>query len=190
MPVQSGELLGYVLNLHAGTFQVPQRRVDAFHHVQRDVIAHKFVVSARMAARFTGLLASMSLALGPVVRLWTRSLYRDILQAASWDSPFQLSADAQGEVVCWDKNFHNTGYLIWSPSPKPDVLTYSDASDCGWGGFAVQVGGQVAVGSRSVDESKKELHLPGTAGNWSSSEVFCSLTKRQGGSTQNWQQEH
>ena len=74
VPVQSGELLGYVLNLHAGTFQVPQRRVDAFYHVLRDVIAHKFVVSARMAARFTGLLASMSLALGPVVR--ADSLFR------------------------------------------------------------------------------------------------------------------
>ena len=101
VPVQCGELLGYILNLHAGTFQVPQKRVDAFHQVLRNVVAHKFVVSARTVARFTGLLASMSLALGPVVRLWTRSLHRDILQAASWDSPFKLSADAQGEVVFW-----------------------------------------------------------------------------------------
>lgn len=155
VPVQSGELLGYVLNLHAGTFQVPQKRVDAFHHVLRDVIAHKFVVSARKVARFTGLLASMSLVLCTVVRFWTRSVYRDILQAVSWDSPFQLSADAQGEVVFWQKNFHNTGYPIWSPSPKPEVLTYSDASDSGWGRFAVQVGGQAAVGSWSVDESNK-----------------------------------
>ena len=99
MPVQSGELLGYVLNLQAETFQVPQRRLDAFHKVLGDVTAHKFVVSARTAVRFTGLLASMSLTLGPVVRLWTRSLYRDILQAVSWDSPFQ------GEVVFWEKNF-------------------------------------------------------------------------------------
>ena len=29
-PVQSGELLGYILNLQAGTFQVPQKRVDTF----------------------------------------------------------------------------------------------------------------------------------------------------------------
>ena len=63
VPVQSGELLGYVLNLHAGNFQVPKRKVDAFHHVLRDDIAHKFVLPARTVARFTGL--------GPVVRLWT-----------------------------------------------------------------------------------------------------------------------
>ena len=83
------------------------------------------------------------------------SLYQHILQAASWDSPFQLSADAQGEVVFWEKNFRNAGYPIWSPSPKPEVLTYSDASDSGWGGFTVQVGGQLAVGSWSIDESNK-----------------------------------
>ena len=136
VPVQSGKLLGYVLNLHAGTFQVPQRRVNAFHHVLRDFIAHKFVVSARTAARFTAYIStSYKLLLGT--------------------SPFQLSADAQGEVVFWEKNFRNAGYPIWSPSPKPEVLTYSDASDSGWGRFTVQVGGQLAVGSWSIDESNK-----------------------------------
>ena len=69
VPFQSGELLGYVLNLHAGTFQVPQKRVDAFHHVLQDILAHEFVASARTVARFTGLLVSMDLALGPLVRL-------------------------------------------------------------------------------------------------------------------------
>lgn len=133
VPVQCGGLLGYILNLHAGTFQVPQKRVDSFHQVLRDVIAHTFVVSARTVARFTGLLASMSLALGPVVRLWTRSLYHNILQAASWDSSFKLSADAQGEVVFWQTSFHNAGYLIWSPSPRPEILMYSDVSDSGLG---------------------------------------------------------
>ena len=80
-------------------FRSSKRRVDAFHHVVRDVIGYKFVVSARRAARFTGLLDSMSLALGPVVRPWLKSLYQDILQAVSWDGHFQLSVDAQGEVV-------------------------------------------------------------------------------------------
>lgn len=43
MPVQSGELLGYVLNLQAGTFQVPEKRVDVFHQVLQDVVAQKLV---------------------------------------------------------------------------------------------------------------------------------------------------
>ena len=107
------------------------------------------MASAHQLARFTGLLASMGLALSLVVRLWTCGLYLDILNAASWDRPFQLSDDAVDEVLFWQVNFDNSGYPIWSPSPKPDVLTYSDASDSGWGGFTAQVGGQVAVGSWS-----------------------------------------
>ena len=42
VPVQSGELLGYVLNLQMGTLQVLQKRVDAFLHVLQDVLATVF----------------------------------------------------------------------------------------------------------------------------------------------------
>ena len=38
VPVQSGELLGYVLNLQMGTLQVLQKRVVAFLHVLQDVL--------------------------------------------------------------------------------------------------------------------------------------------------------
>ena len=96
----------------------------------------------------------MSLALGPVVRLWAQSLYRDILDIVLWHSHFQSSADTQGKVLFWQKNFHNAGYPIWSPSLKPEVLTYSDASDSGWGGFAAQHGQWAAVGNWSLKESK------------------------------------
>ena len=94
------------------------------------------MATVHQLARFTGLLSSMGLALGPVVRLWTRGLYRDILSAASWDRPLQLSEDAVGEVLFWQENFDNSGCPIWSVNPKPEVLTYSDASDSGWGGFS------------------------------------------------------
>ena len=47
VPVQSGELLGYVLNLQAGTFQVPQRRVDAFHKVLGLLLTSLWYLHAR-----------------------------------------------------------------------------------------------------------------------------------------------
>ena len=73
-----GRAVGLCPELKCWKFKASQRKVDAFHHVLRDVIAHTFVVSA-----LSELLASMSLVLGPVVRLWTTSLYLDILQAVS-----------------------------------------------------------------------------------------------------------
>ena len=109
-----GELLGFVLDLSAGTFQVPQRRVNSFCLLLETIVSKGFVASARQLSRFTGLLASMGLALGPVVRLWMCSLYRDILDSVSWDNPFHMSDDAVCEVLFWSDNSDNNGYLIWS----------------------------------------------------------------------------
>ena len=149
---KGGELLGFVLDLFADTFQVPQRRVDSFCLLLETIVSKGFVASARQLSHFTGLLTSMGLALGPVVRLWTHSLYRDILSSASWDSSFHMSDDAVCEVLFWRDNFNDSCYPIWSQSPEPEVLSFSDASESGWGGFTAQVGGKVAVGSWSWEE--------------------------------------
>ena len=154
-PVQSGELLGFIMDLRSGTFQVPPRRVDALKQLLNVTIAKKFVVSARHLSRITGSLVSMGLALGPVARLWTRALYRDTCQSVHWDRPFLMSQESQAEVQFWEANFGTGGYPIWSPSPKVEVITYSDASGQGWGGFAVQLSGKVARGSWSREESGK-----------------------------------
>ena len=153
-PTQCGELLGFVMDLRTGTFRVPERRVQALQQALQDTVASGFKASARSLSRLTGMLVSMGLAIGPVVRLWTRGLYREILQAHAWDSVFKLSEEAQREVEFWKENFSNSGYPMWSPSPKIEVLTYSDASDTGWGGFSVQIGEHAAVGSWSEEESQ------------------------------------
>ena len=132
-PAQRRELLSFVLDLSAGTFQVPQKRVDSFCLLLETIVSKGFVASACQLSCFTGLLASMGLALGPVGRLWMRSLYHDILDSASLDNPLHMSDDAVCEVLFWRHNFDNSGYPIWSPSPKPEVLSSSNASESGWG---------------------------------------------------------
>ena len=154
-PVQCGELLGFIMDLRSGTFKVPPRRVDALKQLLNDTIAKKFVVSACHLSRITGSLVSMGLALGPVARLWTRALYRDVCQKAYWDRRFLISQVSQAEVQFWRVNFDTGGYPIWPPTPKVEVITYSDASGQGWGGFAVQLSDKVARGSWSGEESGK-----------------------------------
>ena len=77
-------------------------------------------------------------------------MYHDILDLASWDSPFHMSDNAACEVLFWRDNFDNSGYPIWLL--KPEVISFSDASESGWGSFTAQVGGKVAVGSWSLEE--------------------------------------
>ena len=141
-----GEVLGFILDLQHGIFQFPARRVEALKQLIDTIIDKHFIVSARCLSRLSGSLVSMGLALGPVVRLWTRGIYRDICQANYWDKPFLVSQDSQSEVLFWRDNFDSSGYPIWSPSPRVDVLTYLDASGEGWGGFAVQFSDTVARG--------------------------------------------
>lgn len=143
------------MDLQNGIFQVPARRVEALKQLIATIIGERFMVSARCLSRMTGSLVSMGLALGPVVRLWTRSIYSDICRADYWDKPFVMSQESQSEVLFWKDNFDCSGYPIWSPSPKVEVLTYSDASGQGWGGFAVQFLDKVARGSWSCAESVK-----------------------------------
>ena len=112
MPSQYVELLGFSVDLKAGTFHVPPRRVDALKQLLDVIIAKDFCASARTLSRVTGSLVSMSLAMGPVVRLWTRAMYRDICSAPCWDQPVCLSSDSRSEVLFWKQNFDNSGYPI------------------------------------------------------------------------------
>ena len=155
VPVQSGELLGFVMDLRNGIFQVPERRVQDIKQLIIMIIGKRFTVSARCLSRLTGSLVSMGIALGPVVHLWTRSIYSDICRADCWDKPFCMSQESQSEVLFWKDNFDCSGYPIWSPSPKVEVLCYSDAGGQGWGGFAVQFSDKVARGSWSGADSMK-----------------------------------
>lgn len=77
VPSQSGELLGFVMDLQYGIFQVPARRVDALKQLIATIIEKRFTVSARCLSLMAGSLVSVGLALGPVVRLWTRANYSD-----------------------------------------------------------------------------------------------------------------
>ena len=138
----------------AGKLLVPDRRVSTLKDMLQQVLDSRFSMPARQVARSTGSLASMRLALGPVVRLWTRKLYRSVQAATCWDKKMHLCPGANSEIMFWCDNFDNTGQPIWFASPKVEVLTYFDASDTAWGGYAVELGDQTAVGSWS-EESRK-----------------------------------
>ena len=157
VPVESGELLGFVMDLRNGIFQVPERRVQDLKQLTIRIIGKCFTVSARFPrlTRLTGSLVSMGLALGPFVRVWTRSIYSDICRADCWDKPFCMSQESQSKVLFWKDNVDCSGYPIWSPSPKVEVLCYSDVSGLGLGGFAVQFSYKVARSSWSGADSMK-----------------------------------
>ena len=116
-------------------------------------MAINFLSTAREVSRITGSIVSMSLALGPVTRLWTRALYRNVSTANTWDRKLMLSDEAVKEIEFWMEQFDDCqGAPIWKSSPKVDVITYSDAGEPGWRGYCVQVAGYIAKGMWRPEE--------------------------------------
>ena len=135
---------------------MPERRLQALQKRLHSV-AQSPKSSARDIAQVTGTIVSMGLALGPVARLWTRGLYRFIMQASTWGGGRkELNEGAMREIVFWRNNFETChGQPIWWVNTKPDISTYSDASDSGWGGYSVELGGNIAKGQWSAEEELK-----------------------------------
>ena len=106
---------------------------------------------------------AMSLALGPVTHMMTRSMYGVLNAKQSWCQHLVLSPEAKQELKFWLDQLSNfNGSDIW-PRPPAVRMVYSDSSSTGYGGYIVEHGDKVATGQWSVEESKQsstwwELH--------------------------------
>ena len=104
------------------------------------------VVTARFLASIVGKIISLSLAVGPVARFMTGSLYALLNQRQYWNDQLTLDEGATAELQFWKSSLQ--GYdsqPIWR-QPGAVRVIYSDASDTGFGGYTVQHAGEVAHG--------------------------------------------
>ena len=111
--------------------------------------------SAKQIASVVGKIISMSVALGPVSRLMTRSLYALLNSRRSWFDSLCITKEAEEELQFWyrsitDYNVQN----IWR-SPSAVRVVYSDASGIGFGGYTVEHGPQVAHGQWTEWEAQQ-----------------------------------
>ena len=56
------------------------------------------VLTPRQLAKITGQLSSMHIAIGPLVRLFTRNMYRKIENRTSWYDPNTISKEMKDEI--------------------------------------------------------------------------------------------
>ena len=72
--------VGFQINLQDGQMTIPDQRVESLMQQAKDSRS----IQATALARITGKIISMALALGPVTRLMTRSLYMVLNAKRSW----------------------------------------------------------------------------------------------------------
>ena len=111
-------------------------------------------MSARKLASLIGKIISMSLALGPVTRLMTRSLNATLNNRVAWCQKLSLTPEALEELTFWFNEVSKfNGQHIW-PKPSAVRVVYSDASCTGFGGYTVEHGNLIANGQWSAEEAK------------------------------------
>ena len=133
-PRQCAIALGTEVDTVQNRISASPERVAAFRSTLQTVIANS--VRVRLLARVAGMLASMSMTLGPVTRLQTRAIHSQIAVSAelSWESSCVLQNDTLAELLFWEAEFHAFhGQPIWPRHPQCLTMIFSDASDTGWG---------------------------------------------------------
>ena len=112
-------------------------------------------VQARKLASIVGQITSMGLAIGPVSRFMTQSLYAVLESRHTWCEQLVMSLETQNEIAFWEENL--TEYKsqpIWH-SPSAVRVVYSDASGGGYGGYVVEHGHCVVHGQWTAEEASK-----------------------------------
>ena len=145
MPTQRLCWLGFDIDLEKSMLEVPLEKIAVLCSQLKEAL-HAKALSARSLASITGKLISMSIALGPVTRLMTRSLYTLINTRNSWCHILTISPEAFTELQFWVEQINNfNGQSIWH-SPSAVRVVYSDASSSGYGGYLVEHGCYIAHG--------------------------------------------
>ena len=109
-------------------------------------------LKARKLVSITGKLISMSLAVGPIARLLTRSMYAVLNNRDYWCQSLQVTPEVRQEIWFWfDHTDGLNGQGIWH-SPSTPRVVYADASSTGYGSFTVEHGCHIAHGQWSEVE--------------------------------------
>ena len=153
-PTHKLQWLGFNVDLEHSELSVPEKKLSMLKRLLR-CAATQQCISARSLASIIGRIISMGLALGPVARFMTRSLYAMLELREAWCDMLTVTQAGQMELEFWAKSIESyNGQPIWR-GPSAVRVAYSDASDTGYGGYTVLHGMHVAHGCWKEHEAKQ-----------------------------------
>ena len=77
----------------------------------------------------------MHLAIGPLVRLFTRNMYHEIENRTSWYEPKIINKKTKDELEIWLNNINIYNEYTFKPRALTACLIFTCASDEGYRGF-------------------------------------------------------
>ena len=98
LPMQVGERLGFIIDTVSMQFQVPDKKLNKIKSLLDDSIQDK-QLSYRHRARIAGSIIALSLAVGPICRLFKHQMYFTIeSRHRGWDESITLSPPVLEEL--------------------------------------------------------------------------------------------
>ena len=95
----------------------------------------------RALARLAGFIRSLSLAVGPIARLFTRQMHCVIHSRPYWDATVVFEEPLMQELKLWFENIHAFAEFRLRPTFCADSVLYTDASDFAYGGYIATLDG-------------------------------------------------
>jgi hypothetical protein len=145
--------LGFVIDTLFGQFRLTALQKRKLQIAIARCVRNPTQVPAKLLARVTGLVTSLSLVTGPVSGLFSRFLHRALNSRKSWYDSVSLDSSALAELRFWDRNLaHFESRSIWKNHSLLRVIYYNTGGQ-GWGGY-LQIGAAFhqAHGSWAPDE--------------------------------------
>lgn len=134
-PTQIGEWLGLVINTLRFEFCIPERKMKKLlDRIERVIFSRS--ATYKEIAKIAGFLQSLTLAIGPVCRLFSRQMYLAIANRTFWDCHFALSPELIEELRFWVTNLCVFNAYTIRPKLSFDYAIYTDASDHAFGGYS------------------------------------------------------
>ena len=154
-PVQSGKWLGVIIDTRKMSFTVPTEKIKKLKAEIEHTIDSP-TCTPKLLARVAGQLAAMQVAIGPLVRLFTRSLYAQIAKSTSWYDYIRPSQKTVDEMRFWLRSIDDVNGYTFKPYPTTTQIVFTDASSSGYGGYtAHRLQKLICSGKFSYSESQQ-----------------------------------
>jgi hypothetical protein len=127
------KFLGFVLDTYHGVFRLTAQQKLKLQQAITSGLNQKSNVPAKLLARVTGLLASMSLVTGAVSGLFSRSLHKVLNSRILWRSTVALDDRALEELSFRQQSLESFSSKSFWPSGSLTCVLHYDAGADGWG---------------------------------------------------------
>ena len=158
VPVQSIQFLGANTNSKECHLTVSEARVEKALKGLTDIEADlksKGKVFVKKVASFVGQIISISIVIGHVSLIMTKSLSVDICKASTCFSMIILSDESKEQLKIWQQNIRYLNCKRMFGANRCSKIIYRDASSSGYAGFQVSTINKVVHGMWSPDETVK-----------------------------------